>query len=95
MKTALLSALVFGACTSLALAEPLPRPGGAEDSAAGGAVVLAEAELDRITGGIGISRALVAYDPNPQTAGLLRRPNLIILDEPTGGIDVGAKFQRD
>jgi len=56
MKTTLLSVLAFGACASVALAEPLPPAGNANESAsaeapAAGPVALTEAEMDRLAAG--------------------------------------------
>lgn len=56
MKTALLSALAFGACASMALADSLPPPDGAADRAtaealSSGPVALTDAEMDKIAAG--------------------------------------------
>ena len=56
MKTALCSALAFGACASVALAEPAsPAVGPNGDATAeahpAGPIALTEAEMDKITGG--------------------------------------------
>jgi hypothetical protein len=56
MKTILISALAFGACASLAFADPLPPAGSANASTAtkadpAGPVALTEAEMDQVTAG--------------------------------------------
>ena len=64
MKTALFSVLAFGACASVAFAEPLPPASGAKDSAAAmahpaGPVALTEAEMDKVAaGGVSIQSRL-------------------------------------
>jgi hypothetical protein len=56
MKTTLFSVLAFGACASLAIAEPLPPAPGTKDPATAeahptGPVALTEAEMDKVAAG--------------------------------------------